>query len=200
MFFARHLRYPGMLSKHVKVKIIQQNIWLVILLISISGGFLGCSSSKLIRGNGLKYLQLGDPMPEIGTVKIKGHAVRDTVFNEGGYIWRASILKYDKGKVYVEEDFLGKGIVNRIRIESPELIARKTVSVGMPIISLKTISEDWEVTYLADYELLDVVSVSYPTIHYLIKETKIPESSFEEKEHSINDLSDDAKIVAIVVM
>ena len=154
--------------------------------------FFGCGGAKKISGGGLKYVNIGDVMPPEGLNQIKGHAVRDTIFNEDGYIWRALILKYKTGKVYVEEDFFNQNLVNRIRIETPDLVSRKSITIGMNFGELKTLGDDWDVNYLESYGFFDVASIDYPSIHYLIK------SNINTKDSE--KLENDAKIVSIVVM
>ncbi|RMG18117.1 MAG: hypothetical protein D6730_23200 [Bacteroidetes bacterium] len=160
----------------------------------------GCMGSKKILPRGLKYLSIGDPMPEAGTRRLKGRAVRDTLFNEGGYQWRAAVLQYKGGKVYIEEDFWGKGKVNRIRIESPELKFKREFSVGMDVEALKRLTNDWNIIYLEDYGLLDLASPLFPEVHFLVKENGRQFSATQFEEIALEQLSDTSKIVAIVVM
>ena len=163
--------------------LIAASIAAVVLLVS-------CGGSKKISRSGLKYIQIGDPMLKEGMDHLKGHAARDTIFNEDGYIWRAVILKYNTGKVYVEEDFFEKKVVNRIRIETPDLISRKTIKVGMNFADLKALGDDWEIVYLDSYRVFDVASIDFPSIHYLVKASSVTREQPE----------DTAKIVSIVVM
>jgi hypothetical protein len=151
---------------------------------------ISCGGSKKITGNGLKYVRIGDPMLEEGLDKLKGRAVRDTIFNENGYIWRASILKYKTGKVYIEEDFFEKHTVNRIRVETPDLVSRKTITVGMNFSDLQSLGDDWEITYLESYGVFDVASIDYPSVHYLVKAS----------DSSQTQPGADAKIISIVIM
>ena len=159
-----------------------------------------CAARKRINDKGLKYIQLGDPMPKEGLNRFKGHSVRDTIYDEGGYRWRAMILAYKDGDVYIEEDFLGEKKVNRIRVESAELNVNKEIAVGMSFGELKTRANDWDILYLDAYGLLDVTSLSNYHIHYLIKDEDIPAARFEKEKIEPNDISDSAIIVGIVIM
>ena len=161
---------------------------------------IGCIGPKEINSNGLKYARLGMKMPEEGQKRLKGHAIRDTVFNEGGYQWRASILKFPKGKVYLEEDFTGTNTVGRIRIEAPALSFKKAYGVGTPAGNLGDLSDEWFAYYLRDYELLDFSSNEFPGLHFLVRDTKYTGEQAGDVEIQLKDLTNTSKIVAIVVM
>ena len=159
-----------------------------------------CAASKRISEKGLKFIKLGDPMPAEGLKRYKGHAVRDTTYDEGGYRWRAVIMDYKDGEVYIEEDFLGEKKVNRIRVESAKLSVNKEIVVGMSFGELKTRANDWDIIYLYSYGLLDVTSVSSYHIHYLIKDEKTPAKQYEKEKIEPDDINDDAKVIGIVIM
>ena len=139
-------------------------------------------------------------MPQEGQKRLKGHAIRDTVFNEGGYTWRASILKLPKGKVYLEEDFTGTNTVGRIRIQTPVLKFQDAHSVGMPAKELSALSKGWYAFYLEDYGLLDFSCDEFPQLHFLVKDTEYPADPTKNAEIRLKDLTNTSKIVAIVVM
>ncbi len=162
--------------------------------------YFGCVGPREISSKGLVYAKIGAEMPQKGAKRLKGHAVRDTLFDQDGYQWRASVLKYKRGKVYIEEDFLGEGKVNRIRIETPELLFNKQYSVGMPLESLKELAEEWSVYYLEDYKLLDLTTAEFPEIHFLIHEEGYEPDGRAEQDIQLKDLTNTSKIVAIVVM
>ncbi len=84
-----------------------------------------CSGPSKITKKGLSYAKLGDPMPQEGISQLNGLIARDTLYKEGGFQWRALILSYGEEEIFIEEDFGRQGMINRIRIESPELTAGK---------------------------------------------------------------------------
>lgn len=172
----------------------------ILLVVLLSHFLYGCIGPKEINHKGLKYAQIGMKMPEEGIKRLKGHAVRDTVFNQDGYRWRASILKYRKGKVYLEEDFTGGDTVGRIRIHTPELQFKKEFSVGMAAKDLRGLTGDWYAYYLNDYQLLDFSSDQFPEIHFLVQDPKYAGKEAIEAEIQLNDLTNTSKVVAIVVM
>lgn len=139
-------------------------------------------------------------MPEESIKRLGGKSLRDTLFDQSGYSWRAKILDYKDGKVYVEEDFWGQNQVNRIRIESQALQAKSGISVGMSVGDLKQISDKWEALFLADYDLLDLILPQQPSIHYLVRETNPPNRSSSEAPILIEEIPSESLIVAIVVM
>ncbi|MEL6675888.1 MAG: hypothetical protein AAFR61_27015 [Bacteroidota bacterium] len=159
-----------------------------------------CGAGSQITERGLKYVKLGDPMPEAGLNRWKGHAVTDTLFDEGGFSWRGMVLKYREGQVLIEEDFLKQGTVNRIRVESPQLNVKKTIAVGNTVADLLPLAKDWDVLYLADYGLLDVTSLSDYHIHFLIRDTENKQELFEKEGLKLQELSPSAQIVSIVIM
>ncbi|MDX2248588.1 MAG: hypothetical protein SF052_17515 [Bacteroidia bacterium] len=173
-------------------------VFFFLTLIGVS--VMGCTGSKNLRDNGLSYLKLGDPMPREGTVLLKGHSVRDTMFHEQDFIWRASVIKYGKGRVYVEDDFLQTGKVNRIRIQTPELRAQKLIHVGMTFGDLQAMDETWDIAWLEDYQLLDIISIDHPSVHYLIREKEKPAVYFNKTPILKTDISPASTIVAIVIM
>ena len=82
-----------------------------ILLLATLFFVMSCRDSKTLFQNGLSYAHLGDVMIPAGMGHFKGHAVRDTICSENDYQWRAAVLKYPNGNVWIEEDFFGEGIV-----------------------------------------------------------------------------------------
>lgn len=159
-----------------------------------------CTGSKNLKDNGLSYLRLGDPMPPAGIFKLKGHAVRDTMFHQESFIWRASIIKYGEGHVYVEEDFLRNGKINRIRVQTPELRVQKEIRVGMTFAALLSMEENWDIAWLSEYELLDIISIDHPSVHYLIRDKEKASGYFLKEKILPQDVTPEAPIVAIVIM
>lgn len=161
---------------------------------------MGCVGLKKIEPDGLSYLTIGEAMPEPGIRRLKGLSVRDTLYEADGFQWRASILRYPHGKVYVEEDFFGNGTVNRIRIESPDLKFKRQFSVGMEVVQLQKLASSWNIYYLDDYQLLDVSASNYPEIHFLVQDQALLQRRPEEDTLSLEDLNPQARVRAIVVM
>lgn len=159
-----------------------------------------CTSNRRISSKGLPFIQLGESMPAEGLNSLNEHSVKDTLFDEGGYQWRATILEYETGRVWIEEDFLRKGKVNRIRVETPYFQGKKHISVGMSFKELKALKNDWNIFYLSQYGVIDVSSDSKFTIHYLLEDPSYVPDDTEQVLVPLEKVRDDAKIVAIVIM
>ena len=153
-----------------------------------------CTGRRVIRPDGLGFVRLGDPMPEPGRLRWQGRDLRDTLFLAEDFTWRAAVLQYDGGKVYIEADFLGQETVNRIRIESPELRYRRQLQVGSTVAELQAAFPEWDLTPLPAYGYLDLSPLARPSLHFLI-----PAQPGEPPAH-IGDLSPETRVVAIVVM
>lgn len=169
-------------------------IWLPLSLILI----LACNGPTKITQKGLAYARLGEQMPTKGLTELAGLSARDTLYDEGGFQWRALILNYGNGEVFIEEDFGQQGLINRIRIETPSLKASKNRLVGMSWSALLPMKNNWDAIYLVNYGVWDVVSASQNRIHYLLEE-KRDTASFDWQ-GGINSIPTDANVKAIVVM
>ena len=162
-----------------------------------------CSGPKVISSSGLPYAQLGESMPASGLASLGGRQVRDTLFQEGGYQWRAAIVDYgSKGKVYLEDGFWAEGKVNRIRVESAKFHVKgaEKIAVGMPWQELQPQGQGWQMVYLPDYGLVDVFSDSFPRMHFLIRESRLSPEALKNPAIQADSLSPDAAIRAIVLM
>lgn len=150
-----------------------------------------------VLDSGFNCVKIGDPMLAKEIRKWKGLPVKDTMFSKDGYVWRVSMVSYPQGKVYFEEDFHGKGQINRIRIESPDISFGDSLRVGSPARDLSSFTGEWEIALLDYYLLYDVSPVQFPSIHFLIeaKEKDIWDTATQIE--CINPLG---KVVAIVVM
>ena len=89
-----------------------------------------CAGKRTIRDNGLYAIKIGEEMPAPGEVELDGIPLQDTTFVDADYEWRVAMLEYEKGLVYLEQDFFGTPNLNRIRIETPELKMRNGLRVG----------------------------------------------------------------------
>lgn len=173
--------------------------YLCILLV-IFACLTSCASRYKFDRGGLSFVKLGDAMPDLSGHKLKGQNLRDTIFNEGDYQWQAAILDYADGKVYIEEDFWGNGLVNRIRIQSAALHFNKQLMVGMTAADAAQLPLNWQVLALPDYEMLDVSPVEYPEIHLLFPVQENEKSLLDQENVSFKDLKHTAKVKAIVIM
>ncbi|MEM7659364.1 MAG: hypothetical protein AAF399_24805 [Bacteroidota bacterium] len=174
------------------------SLWILLFVVSVALG-TGCSTSKRLQTSGIANLQVGGEMLPPETQRWKRHAVRDTMYLEGGYTWRASILQYKAGKVYVESDFMGQETINRIRVESSDIQMKNGQMVGMTVGSLLTTATDWQVTYLSDYGLLDAISLYQPSVHYLIRDLNYQHDAAQSL-IPIAKIDPLATVTAIVVM
>ncbi|MEM6804717.1 MAG: hypothetical protein AAF696_25190 [Bacteroidota bacterium] len=157
-----------------------------------------CTSTNKITEKGLAFAKLGDPMPEKGLEAYGGNAVRDTAYDEGGFQWRALIVSYPEGEVFIEEDFGGQALINRIRVETPDLKVNKKLEVGMLWKELLPLKKNWDAVYLSDYQVWDVVFPRKGRIHYLIEEER--ELNQTDIEKGYKKISMEAKLRAIVIM
>lgn len=141
-------------------------------------------------------------MPKTGTTELAGYSAQDTLYEEGGFRWRALILSYGAQKdtkgIFIEEDFGQQGLINRIRVETPGLKVGKNRQVGMSWMDLSNLGNNWDAIYLKDYGVWDVIAKSKGRIHYLIEEKR--DTSTIDFEAGVSSISKDAKVTAIVVM
>ena len=162
-----------------------------------------CSGSKTISSRGLPYAQLGQSMPASGAASLGGRQLRDTLFREGEYEWRAAIVDYgSKGKVYLEDGFWAEGMINRIRVESPKFRVKgaEKIRVGMSWEEVRPQGQAWQMIYLPDYGLVDVFSDEFPRMHFLIRESRLSPEALEDPAMQADSLSPNAAIRAIVLM
>ena len=138
------------------------------MLLALISLLLGCQAHKELVPNGLKFVQVGDPMIPVNKYKLKGKYLRDTVFQAEEYTWRASILDYPTGKVYIEEDFYGQNLVSRIRVEASQLMFRQEIYAGMSLEELKSLPWKWEIFYLENYQVWDLSSDAFAGLHLLV--------------------------------
>ena len=147
-------------------------------MLILAMGLLSCRSSHVVRGDGLKHIRLGAPMPTPTNQQLRRVPTRDSLMREGGYEWMAKILDYEQGEVWVESDFFGEDKVNRIRIETPELYVKAPdkLRVGSTVAEMKAMHQRWQVEWLAEYGYYDVIDPTYLHVHYLISApTRPPE-------------------------
>ena len=162
-------------------------------------GLISCQVHKELVPKGLKFAQIGEEMIPPDTHKLKGKYLRDTLFQEEDYIWRASILDYPTGKVYIEEDFYSQNRINRIRVEAKQFSFRKEVYPGMPISELKQLPWQWEMTYLEAYGVWDLNSAAFPRLHLLVPvDTTVFSDPFSVS--SLDQLADESKVKALVFL
>ena len=159
----------------------------------------GCSGSKIIQPNGLSFIKLGHEMPVVGTKNIKGHSVKDSLCEENDFRWRAAILKYPHGRVYLEEDFFSSGILNRIRVATPDLKLKNGLAVGQTVAHLKATVEDWYISPLPEYKLFEFYSDLLPGLHFVVDEPGHTLENLSPADNPLEGFRGDSKIVAIVL-
>jgi len=63
-----------------------------LLMLILAMGLLSCRSSHVVRGDGLKHIRLGAPMPTPTNQQLRRVPTRDSLMREGGYeIGRAHV-------------------------------------------------------------------------------------------------------------
>lgn len=168
------------------------------LVFSLIFFLVACNGPSKITQKGLAYAKLGDAMPAKGTETLAGLPARDTLYDEGGFQWRALILTAGAEEIFIEEDFGKQGLINRIRVESPSLTVGKKKYVGMSWLDLSKLGKKWDAFYLANYGVWDVISQSQNRIHYLLEEKR--DTSIIDLDADVRNILDEAKVKAIVIM
>lgn len=172
------------------------SVWLALVLMML---LVSCASKKTIRSDGLSFARLGEELPTAGIGKLKGIPVRDTLFAEKEYEWRVSALQYKKGVVFIEEDFYRSEMINRIRIETPELKLKNGWKVGESISTLKNSTSDWAIVPMQRFKLFDFYSPIFPRIHFVVEDPGVNMEDPDWKSYKIADFNPEAKVVMIVV-
>lgn len=171
---------------------------LLILSLAMVIALTGCTSRRMISPTGLAYARIGGTMPAPGDFKVKGHAVRDTVFEDGRYEWRVAQVRYAEGMVYVEEDFYGSGKISRIRVETGQLRLRNGLQTGKTVAELSAISDDWYISPMPKYGLFDFYSRLFPRTHFVVDAPGVPTDKAWE-DYRIQDFPVQSRIVMITV-
>ena len=172
-----------------------------VYILAISAIMMSCAGRKRISTAGIYQAQIGQEMPAAGLDNLKGVAAEDTLFSEGEYEWRVIKMKYNKGHVFVEEDFYGSDRVSRIRVETPELKMRNGLRVGMTVEDLRKKNSQWIISPIPNFGLWDFYSREFPRIHFVVD---APEKSQEVGEEGwagikIADFAPESEIKIIVV-
>lgn len=174
--------------------------WLLLMLIGITMGATGCAAKKkMITSNGLYGIKLGDRLPPIDAIEFKGIPLRDTILEDKEYSWRAALLAYDQGLVYLEEDFSNGDQLNRIRVETPELKLKNGLRVGKTVADLQKVKGNWFVSPLQDFGVFDCYSRSFPNTHFLIPDENMDMSDPDWQKYRLEMLDPEAPIIAIVI-
>ena len=150
----------------------------------------------VLHPEGFRQVKLGASYEVVEVMKWRGDR-RDTVFSEGDYSWRGTVLGAGDGQILVEEDFFGDQRINRIRVESEKFRTREGLRVGDELSALKALASSWYVTPLPEYGLTDLFSDTYPAYHFLVE--WLPDDRMTDS-LSIDMLSDTLPISGIVLM
>lgn len=167
------------------------------LWLGLTSGIAACTSLKTISPHGLKHVRLGQEMPGPDNLQLKAGPYVDTLLQAQGYQWPAKVIQYPGGAVWIEGDFFGADLVNRIRVESPEIKVKgqRGLAVGSTKPEFDAKHARWQASYLPDFDRYDVIDPQQPQIHFLfVAPASIPEQP------SLADLPDTATVQAIVVM
>ncbi|HHG83908.1 MAG TPA: hypothetical protein ENJ82_04100 [Bacteroidetes bacterium] len=173
----------------------------VLFALMLMLGLSAClSSNKMIRSDGLKAIKLGEPIPKEGTPKLSKIPLRDSIIIEGEYSWRAVLMEYKGGLVYLEEDFFGSGNLSRVRVETPELKLKNGLRVGKLVADLKAESNKWYIVPLRKYHVFDFYSRTFPRLHFLVDDPARGMADENWEAYQLEQFDLEAKIVAIVVL
>lgn len=174
--------------------------WMLVLVFGMALGFTGCAAKKkMITPSGLYGIKLGDRLPPIEANEFKGVPLRDTILEDQDYSWRAALMSYEEGLVYLEEDFSNGDILNRIRVETPELKLKNGLRVGKTVADLQKIKGEWFISPLQDFGVFDCYSRSFPNTHFLIPDKGMDTSDPNWQKYRIEMLDPTAPIQAIVI-
>lgn len=172
-----------------------------LVLIAIAALTLAnCSGRKHTIGkDGLHAIKLGENLPAPGTESLKGVPLRDTLFRDSSYTWRASVMQYKEGIVLLEQDFFGEESLNRIRIETPELKLKNGLRVGKTVADLKKINGEWYIAPLERFKVFEFYSELFPYTHFIVSAPEMDMSDPDWRNYSMEAFQEEAKIVAIVL-
>ena len=177
-----------------------QKILSYTLLLAALFTLANCSGrKKLITNNGIHAIKLGDQVPPRGTEELKGISLRDTLLEDNDYQWRAALMEYKKGLVYLEEDFFGSEDLNRIRIETPELHLKNGLRVGKTVGDLREVQPSWYISAYPDFGVFEFYSRKFPQIHFLVATEQVSLDAEVVEEYKIEAFGETDPIVGIVV-
>ena len=185
-------------SQSVRTELLAR-IQMVIFFIFCIPGTQSCASKKVLTSSGLGKVLLGTEMIPAGIGRYKGHTVRDTICNENDFQWRVALLKYPKGNVWIEEDFFGGNIINRIRVETSDIRLRNGMKVGITVGRLLESTSIWYINPAPAYRLFDFYSPVLPGIHFIVDDPEHDMVSTNFEDYPVVSFNPEAKIVAIVV-
>ncbi len=129
---------------------------------------LAACQPYLLRPGRAGQIRVGKDFMRLQSAGWQKQPGRDTLFNEGGYRWRGLVWELDSGLVLVEEDFMGLGRINRIRVETPLFQTRGGIRVGQPVGQMMTQPGPWTCVELHGYNRLDFSSPAFPGLHFLV--------------------------------
>ncbi len=174
--------------------------WALAVVFLMALTLSNCSGKKvLITSKGLHSIKLGDQLPPAGANSLKGVSLRDTLLEDQEYTWRAALMEYSKGLVYLEEDFSRGEILNRIRVETPELKLKNGLRVGKTVEDLQKINGEWYINPLTEFEVFDFYTKLFPNIHFLVSDEKTDMSDPNWENYKMEMFNPEAPIVAIVI-
>lgn len=193
------------------------------LLLTV-GWLLSCESASSeapgeefelrIEESGLPFFRLGESFFKLDSIDSPYPLTEVQFLNEDGYVWMMREMVLDTGKIVFEGDFydekrvseelLQESSLSRIRIESPMLQLENGLKTGMTYGTLKTFypESSWELTYIPNYKMVDIMSSEAASIHFLIPgpPTMFPDSLNDFVEVSPDGLPEDLQIEGIVLL
>jgi len=161
---------------------------------------IGCRNTSDIRQTGLRYVEIGSALPDVGEKEWFGMPIRDSLITEGDYSWRVVVMPYKEGQILFEENVFDRTLLTRIRIETGDLSFRKDIRVGSTVEDLRSSFKKWEVFYMAEYELFDLSLRRYPSIHFLVQDKERAKNLTELELVTIEQLASEAKVLSIVIL
>lgn len=174
----------------------------ILLILGTAALLFSCSAKKmLIKSDGLHYIKFGEEIPPVGAKRIaKRYALRDSILEDEDTSWRASVVKHKEGLVYLEEDFYTKELLNRIRIETPELHLRNGLKVGDTLADLMATTNKWYVYPMKKFNLYEFSSPDlYPRIHFVVDDPTVPMTSENREDYPLEGFAPSAVVKMIVL-
>ena len=179
-----------------------KRLHLLFMILGSSALMFSCAGKKMIiKSEGLHYIKFGEDIPPVGTKRIaKRYALRDSILEDDSTSWRASVVQHKDGLVHLEEDFYARELLNRIRIETPELHLRNGLKVGDTLATLLATTEKWYIYPMKKFNLYEFSSpILYPRIHFVIDDPSLPIHSENQEDYPLEKF-DPAAVVRMIVL
>jgi len=161
--------------------------------------------------SGIQSASLQDYLADVMIEPLNVAQLGDSLDEGNGYVWLVRTLHMDKGKVYIEGNFIDErkadeeeinsSRVNRIRIESPQFYTQEGLTVGKTLGDLLEVYSD-SAFYLVsqpDYGVLDLSRFN-SHIHFLVELDSARMEALESEASPLSKVPSSQAIRSIVIM